>query len=485
MENLKNYVNGVWQAPESNATLDIINPSTGEKIGLLPLSSKNDVNKAVEAAGIAYETWREVSPAKRCKYLFKLLEIMNKNQDELCRLISLDEGKNITDASAELKRAIENLEVSTGIPSLMMDEILEDISEGIDGYVIKQSLGVFSIICPFNFPIMIPFWFFPYAVATGNTVVIKPSEQAPLAMNLVAKLVEEAGFPKGVINIIHGDKEVSEALIENPKVKGVSFVGSTDIAKVVAKKSAENGKRFQALGGAKNYFVVMPDAKMDKVIDSLMTSCYGCAGERCMAASVVVGVGDVYEELKTKFVAAAKALKVGNALHPDVAVGPVISAKSKERILSLIAKGEEEGAKLVLDGRNVKVDGHENGYYIGPSIFENVTEDMTILTSEIFGPVVCLLKASNIKEAIKMVNNSKLGNGASIFTQNGFHAREFRKYTEAGMIGVNVGVPAPMAFFPFGGMKDSIFGDIKAQGKGVIDFFTCKKVVTSRYFEEN
>ncbi len=482
MKVLKNFINGIWEGDQGTGYMKIINPSNGEVIGKVPLSDGEIADRAVKAASEAYEVWREISVSKRSKYLNRLLELINENFEELSRLISLDEGKNMIDAQAELKRAIENLEVAIGAPSLLMGEYLDNIAAGIDGYLFRQPIGVFAVICPFNFPLMVPFWFFPYAVATGNTVVIKPSEQVPLSMNRIAELVCEAGFPKGVINIVHGAKEISESLIEHPDIAGVSFVGSTPIARSVSKKAAEYGKRYQCFGGAKNYFVVMPDLNIDKVISSLMTSCFGCAGERCMAASVVVGVGEVYDELKHRFIQAAKSLVIGDALDGETDIGPVISNKAKERIIDLIDKGVKEGAAILLDGRNVTVSGNENGFYVGPTIFENVTWDMTIMQAEIFGPVVCLIKAETFEEALWHMNSSKFGNGASIFTGSGYYAREFQRLAQVGMVGINVGVPAPMALFPFGGQKESIFGDIKAQSKGVLDFYTTKKVVTSRFF---
>ncbi|NMB97814.1 MAG: CoA-acylating methylmalonate-semialdehyde dehydrogenase [Clostridiaceae bacterium] len=483
MKVIKNFIDGNWEVGHVTEYLDVINPSSGEIIGKVPVSSREPVDKAVIAASEAFKAWSEIPAVKRTRYLARLLELMNENYEELSKLISIDEGKNLVDARAEMKRAIENLEVAIGTPSLLSGEYLENIADGIDGYVFKQSMGVFAVICPFNFPLMVPFWFFPYALATGNTVIVKPSEQVPLCMDRIAELTCLAGFPRGIFNIIHGTKEVSEALVEHPGIAGVSFVGSTPVAKSVARKAAEYGKRYQCFGGAKNYFVVMPDANMEKVISSLMTSCYGCAGERCMAASVVVGVGEIYDEIKNKFIEAAKNLVIGNALDEKTDVGPVISKKAKERIIGLINKGIEEGATLLLDGRNIVVEGYENGFYVGPTIFENVTWDMEIMKTEIFGPVVCLVKTETFEEALCHMNSSKYGNGASIFTRSGYYAREFQRLARVGMVGINIGVPAPVALFPFGGEKQSMFGNIKAQSKGILDFFTTKKIVTSRFFE--
>lgn len=482
---LKNYINGQWVEPVDIKYREVLNPSTDEVIAHVPLSGRKDVDFTVNMAKEAFESWRSVSPAKRCKYMFRLVELINENFEELSGLISYEEGKNLVDAKAEMKRVLENAEVAAGIPSFMMGDFIEDVSEGIEGYTIKQPIGVFGVICPFNFPAMVPFWFFPYAVAAGNTVVIKASVQVPLTMSRIMELIDKAGFPPGVVNLLNGSRDVSDAMLDNPDIKGISFVGSTSVARMVASRCSSSGKRYQALGGAKNFLIVMPDAKLDKVVSSLNTSCFGCAGERCMAASVIVGVGNIYTELRERFREAALKLIVGNALDPEVDVGPVISREAKERILSYIQQGIDDGAGLVLDGRNPAVRGDSSGYYIGPTILENITWNMSVWKEEIFGPVACMVKAGTFEEALEMMNSHSYGNGGSIFTQSGYYAREFQYKAKVGMVGINIGVPAPAAVLPFGGVKASMFGDIKAQGKGVVDFFTEKKIVTARFYNED
>lgn len=483
---VKNFVNGNWAQPDCVGYEDIKNPSTGEVIGKVPLSSVNDVEKAIEAANNAYQQWRSVPVATRCKYLFRLQNLIVENFDDLSSVISLEEGKNLLDARAEMKRVLQNVEVACGMPTIIQGEKLEGTAPDIDTEVIRQPLGVFGIIAPFNFPAMVPFWFLPYAIAAGNTIVIKASKQVPLTMQKIFGLFEKIGLPSGVVNLVNGDKAVSDILLQSPFVKGISFVGSTNVAKKIAIECAMANKRFQALGSAKNYFVVMQDAKLDMVVSSLLTSCYGCAGERCMAASVVAAVPKIYDELKEMFIEAAKKLKVGNPLEAGVDVGPVISASAKNKILEYIDIGIREGAKLVLDGRNISLpDELKNGYYIGPTIFSDVTPDMTIAREEIFGPVVCMIKVDSLDEALKQIKEHKYGNGASIFTQNGYYARKFQVEANVGMVGINIGIPAPVAYFPFGGVKESMYGDIKAQGKGIVDFFTEKKITTVRFYAED
>nr|WP_122011938.1 CoA-acylating methylmalonate-semialdehyde dehydrogenase [Maliibacterium massiliense] len=485
MKKVMNCIGGKWCDPTGNRYADVINPSNNQVIGQVARSTKEDVDAATAAAKEAFKSWSKMPTTRRAKFMFRLVDLITEHFEDISRLVSLEEGKNLTDARAEVKRAQENTEVATGIPSLIAGDMMQNIAGNIDGYTIKQPIGVFGIICPFNFPAMIPFWFFPYAVGTGNTVVIKVSRQVPLTMQYIMELIQEAGFPDGVVNIVNGDREVVTAMLESEDIAGISFVGSTPIAKLIAERCGATGKRFQALGGAKNYFLVMPDAKMDKVISSLMTSCFGCAGERCMAASVVVGVGDVYDELIEKFRDAAAKLVVGDALDPAVDVGPVIGQGDKDRILGYIDGAIAQGAKVILDGRNPQIKGDPNGFYVGPTILENCTRDMAIWKDEVFGPVVICFKCDSFEEAMEHMNSHHFGNGASIFTQNGYYARQFEVDAQAGMLGINVGVPAPMALLPFGGVKQSFFGDIKGQSKHVIDFFTTSKVVTTRFFPED
>jgi malonate-semialdehyde dehydrogenase (acetylating)/methylmalonate-semialdehyde dehydrogenase len=402
----------------------------------------------------------------------------------------LENGKSLPDARAEVKRALENTQVACGMPVLQQGDKLIGGAKDIDGEVLNLPLGVFGMIAPFNFPLMVPFWFFPYALATGNTYIVKPSEQTPTSMTRVAELIEEAGFPPGVFNIVHGDYRAAERLLQNPDVQGISFVGTSRVCRIVAEQCATTNKRFQALGSAKNHLVAMPDAKMDEMIRNMVTSCYGCAGQRCMASSAIVGVGEsMYQEVAARFIEASREVLVANPLDPAVAdepmvMGPVISARARSFILDMIQAGIDEGATLALDGRDLHVGGCESGHFIGPTVFTDVQPGMKIHRTEIFGPVVVILKAESLDDAIRIINQHPYGNGASIYTQNGHYARRFKLETQAGMIGVNVGIPAPVASLPFGGMRDSLFADIKGQGRAVIDFFTDQKIVTERYWPE-
>ena len=487
---LKNYVNGRWVDADRGGALAVENPSTGATITEVPLSSAAETNRAIEAAAAAFPGWRDTPVSRRVQYFFRLLERLRTNEETLARSITEENGKSLPDARAEVKRLIENCEVACGMPVLQQGDSLVGAAEGIDGQVLRLPLGVFTMAAPFNFPGMVPFWFFPYAVAAGNTFVVKPSEQTPLTMHRITQLVHETGLPAGVFNLVHGDRVVAEAFMEHPIVKGMSVVGSTRTCRVVAEKCARARKRFQAMGGAKNHLVVMTDAKIDEAVRNMISSCFGCAGQRCMAASAVVAVGRrVYDEVCERLVEACKKVTVANPLDDAVAnesmvVGPVISAKAKQFVLDMIATGVKEGARLLLDGRNVRVAGCEKGHFIGPTIFGEVKPGMAIHRTEIFGPVVVVLQADSLDQAIQILNDHEYGNGASIYTQSGYFARRFKLEVECGMIGVNVGIPAPVAHLPFGGMKASQFSDIKAQGRAVIDFFTEPKVITERFWPE-
>lgn len=487
---LKNYIDGKWCDPMGAQYIDVENPSTGDVIAQVPLTSREETNRAIEAAHRAYQSWRNVPVARRTEYLFKLLSFLREDEDKISRILVEEMGKSLPDASAEMKRVFENVEVACGMSVLQQGDKLIGASFDMDGEVIRLPMGVFTMIAPFNFPAMVPFWFLPYAIATGNTFVLKASKQVPCTMNYITELIDRTGLPAGVFNLVNGDKTVADAFMDHPLVIGVSLVGSTPTCREVAKKCASNGKRFQAMGSAKNHLVVMPDARIPEVIRNMITSCFGCAGQRCMAASAIVCVGDeVYETVCREFVEAAKKVIVTNPLDPAVAhepmvMGPVISAKAKAFILEMIETGIKEGAKLLLDGRNITVKGYEKGYYIGPTIFAEVQPGMKIHQTEIFGPVVVILKAGSLDEAIQIINNHQYGNGASIYTQNGYYARKFKLEVECGMIGINVGIPAPVAYLPFGGMKNSQFADIKAQGKAVINFYTQDKIITERYWKE-
>ena len=490
LKTVKNYVNGQWREVENTEYLDVENPSTGEILAKTPLSSQAEVNLAIDAAHEAYKSWKNLPVERRVQPLYQLVDLLRQNEYKIARELVSEMGKSIPDAIAEMKRIYENVEVACGMPVLQQGDKLIGASFGIDGEVIRLPLGVFAMVAPFNFPAMVPFWFLPYALATGNTYVVKASEQVPLTMQLITEYIDQCDFPPGVFNLVNGDKIAAETFMENPKVKGVSLVGSSNTCKIIAEKCAKANKRFQAMGAAKNHLVAMPDAKMDDMIRNMISSCYGCAGQRCMASSAIVAVGDdMYKKVCEKFVKASKEVIVANPLDPKVAdeqmvMGPVISAKSKKFILEMIEKGIKEGATLALDGRDLVIPGCEKGHFIGPTVFTDVKPGMDIHNTEIFGPVVVILKADTLDEAINIINEHQYGNGASIYTQNGYWARQFKLDTECGMIGINVGIPAPVAYLPFGGMKKSQYSHIKAQGKAVINFFTEDKIITERYWPE-
>lgn len=490
MRTLLNYVNGAWREPEYTGLLDVENPSTGTVLARVPLSSLGELKHAVAAANAAFPEWSRTPVARRCTPVHRLSESIRDNAERIAVVLSEEMGKSLPDAGAEVKRCLENCQVAAAMPLLMQGEKVVGAARGIDGEVLRVPIGVFGMIAPFNFPAMVPFWFLPYAAASGNTFVLKPSEQVPLTMALLFEMIDQCGFPPGVVNLVNGDKVVAQAMLEHPDIAGISFVGSSKVGRHVAETCARTGKRFQAFGSAKNYLVVMPDAKLEETIRNMLTSCFGCAGQRCMAASVIACVGDeTYTRVLRDFVAATRTVKVGNPLDPRLAdepivVGPVISRAAKERIEGLIQAGVDEGAELVLDGRGVAVQGCENGHFIGPTVLANVTPGMTVEQTEIFGPVVIVMKFDALDDAIVAINEHRYGNGASIYTQNGFHARKFKIEAGAGMIGVNVGIPAPVAYLPFGGMKSSLQADIKTQGREIIQFFTQSKIVTERYWPE-
>lgn len=487
---LKNYVNGEWREPEGCDWLDVENPSTGEIIGQVPLSSTEDTNEAIAAAHAAFAGWAETPVDKRVAPLFKLAGLIRDNHEKICRVLVEEMGKSLADARAEVDRTLENVEVSCGMPILQQGDKLVGAAPGIDGEVLRLPMGVFAMIAPFNFPAMVPFWFLPYAIATGNTFVLKPSKQVPCTMQLLSEYIDQSGFPKGVFNMVCGDRTIAEAFMDHPQVQGVSIVGSTPVCRIIANKCASANKRFQGMGAAKNHLVVLADAKIGDVIRNLITSGYGCAGQRCMSSSAIVCVGDgVHDEVVEKFVQASREVIVANPLDPRVAdemmvMGPVISAKAKQFVHSMIETGVKEGARLVLDGRDIAVPGCENGHFVGTTVFTDVKPGMEIHKTEIFGPVQVMLKVDTLDEAIKVINDHEYGNGASIYTQNGYWARKFKIETKCGMIGVNVGIPAPVAYLPFGGMKSSQFADIKTQGSAALRFYTQDKVVTERYWPE-
>jgi len=483
-ELIPNYVNGAWQVPAHSGEQDVNNPATGEVLARVPLSTVEEVDSAVRAAEAAFQTWRRVPATQRIQYLFKLKALMEEHFDELARSITIENGKILDDARGEMRRAVENVEVACGIPLMMMGDFSEDIARGIDEYMIRQPLGVCAIITPFNFPGMIAFWYLPYAVACGNTVVIKPSERTPLTTQFAVKLMEQAGFPAGVVNLVNGGADVVNALLDHPTVQAVSFVGSTPVARHVYSRASANGKRVQAQGGAKNPLIILPDADLEMTTNIVTDSVYGNAGQRCLAASTIVLVDEAGKRFKNVLAEAAQSRVVGNGLAQGVHMGPVITPQSKQRIQGLIQKGVDEGATLLVDGRNPSIAGGENGNFLRPTILDNVAPGSTIATTEVFGPVMGMVHLNTVDEAIQFVNSGKYGNMACVFTSSGAAARKFRSEAEAGNIGINIGVAAPMAVFPFSGWKESFFGTLHGQSKHAVEFFTQTKVVVERWLRE-
>jgi len=477
-----NFIDGRWVASSAAESLPIIDPATGEVLGATPLSPAADVAAAVEAAKRAFPTWRSTPAVDRARVLFRLKALLDQHHEELARTLTREHGKIFRETMGEVRRGIENVEHACGIPTLMMGETLEDIAPGIDCETILQPLGVFGIITPYNFPVMIPLWFWPYAVATGNTVVLKPSEQDPLTHQRVVELAAQAGLPPGVLNVVHGGREAVTALVEHPDVRGISFVGSSATARTLYAKASQEGKRVQALGGAKNFLVVLPDADLDGANAAILDSVYGSTGQRCLAGSILVGVGDAYDPMRERLLDTASSLRLGYGLDEATEMGPLVSRRHRDRVVDLIAGGQAEGAELLLDGRGARVPDYPQGHWIGPSVFEGVSPDMTILgQEEIFGPVAGLARVGSVDEAVELMHRVRYGNSTGIFTTSGKAAREFRYKAGISMIGINIGVAAPMAFFPFGGARSSFYGDLKAQGKDAISFYTDKRVVISRW----
>ena len=476
-----NYINGSWQESKSKEWRDVINPASGDAIAQVPLSTAAEVDAAVESAAVAFREWRRTPAEDRIQPLFKLKMLLEDHLDELGRIISQENGKTFAEAKAELRRAIENVEVACGMPTMMQGYNLEDVARGIDEMMIRQPLGVVAAITPFNFPGMIPFWFLPYAIATGNTFLLKPSERVPLTMMRVFELLEQIGLPKGVVSLVNGGKEVVDAILDHPKVRAISFVGSTPIARYVYARAAATGKRAQCQGGAKNHVIVLPDAEMKMATQIISDSAFGCAGQRCLAVSVAVTIGEAQKTFRDSIAEAASSLRVGDGLEEGVQMGPVITSQSKSRIESLIAAGEKEGAKILVDGRNPKIAKHESGNFVKPTILDGVPATSQLTDTEIFGPVLSLIHARDMDEAIAFLERSPFGNQASLFTSSGAAARRFRYEAPAGNIGINIGVAAPMAYFPFSGWKDSFFGVMHAQGRDAVEFYTDKKVVIERW----
>jgi malonate-semialdehyde dehydrogenase (acetylating)/methylmalonate-semialdehyde dehydrogenase len=482
MNVLRNYVDGRWVSSQSDRLLDVHNPATGQVMAQVPLSTADEVGQAVEAAREAFPEWRETPPMVRARYMLTLKELMEERFEDLARACTREHGKILDESRGEVRRAIENVEVAAGVPSLMMGYNAEDISTGIDEECVLQPVGVFCCVAPFNFPAMVPFWFMPYAVSCGNTYIVKPSEQCPMSQNLLFELLDQADMPPGVVNLVNGDRGAVDALLTHPDVAGVSFVGSTPVAKHIYATAAANGKRAQCQAGAKNCLVVMPDADLQRTIPNLLTSAFGNTGQRCLSGSLVLAVGDVYEPLKVQLVGAASRLKVGDGLDETTQVGPVVSSRARERILGYIDKGLDGGAELILDGRDAQVAGSSDGYYLGPTIFDRVRPDMAIAQEEIFGPVLGIIHVADFDEALAVIEAIPYGNAASLFTASGKWAREFKYRVHCGNVGINIGIAAPIATFPFSGMKDSFFGDLHGQGRDAIQFFTDRKVVISRWF---
>ncbi|MCO5284812.1 MAG: CoA-acylating methylmalonate-semialdehyde dehydrogenase [Chitinophagaceae bacterium] len=485
MNILKNYINGEWVDSVSGETLDVINPATMEVLAKVPTGDKtaSDVERAVACAHEAYLAWKDLPVLKRIQPLFKLKYLLEQHTDELAATITMESGKTLAESKGEIQRAIENVEVASAAPMLLQSEFLENVATGIDEYMIRQALGVTACIAPFNFPAMISFWFLPYAIACGNSMVVKPSEKVPLTMMKIFELIDQLDIPKGLLNMVHGGKASVDAILDHPDIKSVSFVGSTPVARYVYSRAAASGKRVQAQGGAKNPVVVLPDADIEMTSQIISDSVYGCAGQRCLAASVVITVDD-NKKIREALYESSKARSVGYGLNQGVEMGPVITRESKSRIEGLIAQGEKEGGAVLLDGRSATIKGYEQGNFIRPTIIENLPLEGELLKTEIFGPVMSLLHMKTVEDAIAYINRGKFGNMACLFTSSGASARKFRNQAMAGNVGINIGVAAPMAQFPFSGWKDSFFGDLHGQSRHAIEFFTQTKVVIERWPKE-
>ena len=483
-EPILNYIDGQWRSASAEQWLDVINPATKELLGQVPLSPAAEVDEAVQAAAAALPGWRSTAAPDRIQYLFKLKQLLEEHFEDLARTITMECGKTISESRGEMRRAIENVEVACGIPTMMLGDFSEDIASGIDEIMIRQPVGVCAVIAPFNFPGMIPFWFLPYALACGNTYLVKPSERVPLAMQKVFRLLDELDLPPGTVNLVNGGKETVDAILDHPTVRAISFVGSTAVAKHVYARGTANGKRVQAQGGAKNPIIVLPDADLEMTTRIAADSAFGCAGQRCLAASLAITVGEARHTFTEAIADAAVERVVGYGLQEGVQMGPVISAESKVRIEKLIGQGAKQGASLVVDGRSPTIPGYEAGSFVRPTILANVNPASEVAQTEIFGPVFGLMHVETVDQAIALVNSGRYGNMACLFTSSGAAARKFRYEAQAGNIGINIGVAAPMAFFPFSGWKESFFGTLHGQGKHAVEFFTQTKVVVERWPRE-
>jgi len=479
------FIDGEWRTLSGLPTTPVYNPSTGDVIAECPVGGGAEVEAAVQAAHAAFPAWAETPAVERARVFFRYRQLVEKNFDRICQTVSREHGKTHGEARGSVYRGLENIEYACGVPSLLFGDTLENLARGVDCETLLQPLGVCVGITPFNFPAMVPLWMYPLALACGNTFVLKPSEKVPLTALLLGELLVEAGIPKGVFNIVHGGRAAVYALLTHPKVRAISFVGSSPIAKYIYETGTRHGKRVQANGGAKNYLVIMPDADIPKTVEALSTAAFGCAGERCMAGSTAITVGAAAERLLPSLVEAARAIKVGptdRQTQPDM--GPVITAQHRDRVLGLVASGEKEGAKVIADGRGVKVPDAPRGFYLGATIVDGVERTMTLAREEVFGPVLNVMRQDDLDRAIEVTNASAFGNGAAIFTNSGRAAREFKHRVKAGMVGINVGVPATMAMFPFTGWDDSFYGDLHIQGREAVQFYTQQKVITTRWFGE-
>ena len=475
-----NYVNGEWRKSAA-PTQSVVNPATNEIIARVPLSTAKEVDDVVAASDHIKNQWRRTPPGDRVQYLFALKQLLEDHIDELARTLVMENGKTFAEAKGEVRRTIENVEVACGIPMLMQGYNLEDISPGIDETMIRQPVGIVAAITPFNFPAMIPFWYLPYAIACGNCFLLKPSEKVPLTMQLAFRLLERLNLPKGVIGLINGGREAVDAILDHPKIRAISFVGSTAVAKYIYSRAAANGKRVQCQGGAKNHAIVLPDANLDTATSVVGESAFACAGQRCLAVSVAITVGDAQKKFRESITDLAASIKMGYGLEEGVRMGPVITPDSRARIEGLIAKGAADGAAITHDGRSARVSRYESGNFVGPTVIDGVAPASELAATEVFGPVLSLVHADTLDEAIRIISQSEYGNAASLFTTNGATARRFKYEAPAGNIGINVGVAAPIAYFPFSGWKASFFGDLHAQGRDAIEFYTEKKVVIERW----
>ncbi len=478
---LVDYFGGKWCRSHGSEYLDVVNPATWEALARVPAGVKEDVDAAVQAAVAAFPQWRRTPPEDRIQYLFKLKQLLEDHLEDIAKIVTAENGKTLAESRGELRRAIENVEVACGIPTLMQGYNLEDVAQGIDEIMIRQPLGVTAAITPFNFPAMIPFWFLPYAIACGNTFILKSSEKVPLTAQYFFELMERLKLPPGVINLVHGAKAAVDALLEHPDVRAISFVGSTPVAKYVYARAAANGKRVQCQGGAKNHVLILPDADLEMATRIVTESAFGCAGQRCLAVSVAVTVGEAQSVFKERIGQVATSLRVGNGLEKDVQMGPVITRESKARIEGLIAKGAGEGATVLLDGRHTDGPQYKVGNFLKPTLLDDVPPESALATTEIFGPVLSLVHAKTLEEGIEILSRSPYGNMASLFTGSGAAARKFRYEVAAGNVGINIGVAAPMAYFPFSGWKDSFLGVLHGQGRDAVEFYTEKKVVIERW----